>query len=359
MNIPDRKQYHKKKVFDYLRVDKFLMTLIDARALGAAFETGFIDYLNENRHSNLHDLKIRFEWDDQGLRLLINLLKANKVIEEQDGEIRLSEEFRKALPYVDLLKAKLEFADIVIRDFTDLFTFLVSDPDQFNRNARVFDLFGYNRCLDFTPENYELTRRWMTITTSLTKYESPVCMEYYNFAPHHRILDIGGNSGEFALQICRRYPEISATIFDLPLVCDIGEEHVRSEPEAGRIEFVKGNALKDILPAGFDLIIFKSMLHDWPEKEARQLIVGAAQSLDPGGTLLIFERGPLEFMEKAVPYSILPFLLFFRSFRTPMVYENQLMELGFFDIRVQKIYLEMPFFLVTAKKGIQDNRVSY
>jgi hypothetical protein len=77
--------------------------------------------------------------------------------------------------------------------------------------------------------------------------------------------------------------------------------------------------------------------------------------LEPGGTLLVFERGPLEFMEKAVPYSILPFLLFFRSFRMPMAYENQLMELGFFDIKVQKIYLEMPFFLVTAKKGIQDN----
>jgi SAM-dependent methyltransferase len=355
MTRSDQYPCNKDKVFDYLRVDEFMKTLIDTRALGTAFETGFIDYLNKTQHSNLHDLKMRFEWDHRGLYLLINLLKANEVILEQDGEIKLSNKFKKALRYIDLLRAKLEFADLVVHDFTDLFTTLVKSEHQFGRNARVFDLFGYNRCFDYTPENYALTKRWVRITTSFTRYEAPVCMEYYDFAGHNRVLDIGGNSGEFALQICRRYPQISATVFDLPLVCDMGEEHIRSEPEAGKITFVKGNALKDELPKGFDLIIFKSMLHDWPEREAKHLIASASQSLEPGGTLLIFERGPLELGGRPTPYSILPFLLFFRSFRTPIIYENQLMELDFCDIRVQKIYLEMPFILLTANKEGQKN----
>jgi SAM-dependent methyltransferase len=175
-------------------------------------------------------------------------------------------------------------------------------------------------------------------------------MKYHDFGRYPRILDIGGNSGEFALQICRRYPRVSATVFDLPLVCDIGLEHIRSEAEADRISFVKGNALTDPLPEGFDLISFKSMLHDWPEKEAKQFILKASQSLEPGGTLLIFERGPLEVRQRTLPYSMIPFLLFFRSFRSPMIYEEQLKDLDFQNIRVEKIDLETPFYLVTARK---------
>jgi hypothetical protein len=143
-----------------------------------------------------------------------------------------------------------------------------------------------------------------------------------------------------------------ATVFDLPLVCDIGLEHLRSEPEADRIRFIKGNALIDELPKGFDLITFKSMLHDWPDEEAKQFITRASQSLESGGTLLIFERGPFELRGMGFPHSIIPFLVFFHSFRSPVIYEERLRNLGFQDIKVQKIILESPFYLVTATKEI-------
>ena len=348
----DPYQHDQTKAFDYLCVDDFIKNIVDARALGTAFELGLIDYLNKNQHSTFDDLKGKFECDTRGMQLLLNLLMANRVIEECNGKIKLSQQFLKALPYCDLLKAKLEFANYVAPDFTDLFTVLIKRPDRFGHHARVFDLFGYNRCFDYNPENYELTKRWMRITTSLTRYEAQVCMKYHDFGPYERILDIGGNSGEFVLQICKIYPRIFATVFDLPLVCDIGRKHVGSEPEAGKITFIKGNALANVLPKGFDLIIFKSMLHDWPEKEAKELIRRASQSLEPGGTLLIFERGPFEPGEKRLPYSIIPFLLFFRSFRLPTIYEEVLRGLSFRDIKIKKIDLEMPFYLVTADKPI-------
>jgi hypothetical protein len=92
------------------------------------------------------------------------------------------------------------------------------------------------------------------------------------------------------------------------------------------------------------------MLHDWPEKEARLLIANAAKSLDPGGTLLIFERGPLAMGNTPLPYSMIPFLLFFNSFRSPITYEGQLKDLSFQDIKREKIDLETPFYLITARK---------
>ena len=76
----------------------------------------------------------------------------------------------------------------------------------------------------------------------------------------------------------------------------------------------------------------------------------AAEALEPGGTLLIFERAPLDFSDGPPPLSLLPILLFARSYRSPSVYEQQLESLGFEDIEVRDMQLETPFFLLTAKK---------
>jgi len=338
--------------FDYLSVDAFIKDIVDARALATALELRLIDYLVKNQPVALDELKKGFKGNAQGPPLLLDLLMANNVLEESKGEIRLTQPFEKALQYRDLLEAKLEWASFVLTDFMDLFTTLIHSPDRLGGNARISDFFCYHRSFEASPENYEVTKRWMRITTAFTKYEAQVCMKYHDFGRYHRILDIGGNSGEFILRICRKYSSIQATVFDLPLVCDIGQEHILSEPEAERITFIKGNALTDALPEGFDLITFKSMLHDWPEKEAKQFIVKASESLKPGGTLLIFERGPLEVREKTLPYSMIPFLLFFHSFRSPVIYEEHLRDLGFQEIAFEKIYLETPFHLVTAKKKI-------
>jgi hypothetical protein len=90
------------------------------------------------------------------------------------------------------------------------------------------------------------------------------------------------------------------------------------------------------------------MLHDWPERETWRLLQQARQSLNPGGTLLVFERGPIEASGRTPPYSMLPMLLFFRSFRPPAFYATRLNSLGLERIEVQTLQLEMPFSLVTG-----------
>ena len=190
----------------------------------------------------------------------------------------------------------------------------------------------------------------MKLTTALTKYEAGAALHHYDFGTHRRMLDIGGNSGEFVLRLCKGHPELRAAVMDLPVVCEFGQDHILPEPERDRISFVPGNALTDPIPGGFDLISFKSMLHDWPEIDAVRFVDRAAEALEPGGTLLIFERGPLDFAAGSPPLSLLPILLFARSFRGPSLYEEELEALGFADIEVRDVELETCFFLLTARK---------
>lgn len=338
--------------FEYLCVDDFLGDLIHARALATAFETGLIDALLEAEAVSYLSLAERTGGEENGMPLLLGLLQENRVVRRCDDVFSLTQEFVRALEFRDLMESKCAMSDLAAHDYLDHFSDLVLKPERFFQKAKFCRLFSYERCFGSSREDYEATRRWMRFTTVLTKYEAQACMKYHDFGRYRNLLDIGGNSGEFALRICRQYPQIRAVVFDLPLVCEIGRGHIETEAEADRISFLPGNALADKLPEGFDLITFKSVLHDWPDREAGQLIRNASRVLAPGGTMLIFERGRFEFGRSGFHYSLLPFLLFANFFRSPVFYERQLAALNFRDIRTGSILLEMPFFIVTANREI-------
>ncbi|MHA3772979.1 methyltransferase [Verrucomicrobiota bacterium sgz303538] len=335
---------------DYLCIERFIRDLAGARALAAAFQSGLIDRLEREGTVPRESLADHAGGDAWGLRFLCDLLRGNEVIEDEAGSISLTTQFRDALRFRDLLQAKLDFATFAAHDFLDYFSLLLSKPEELLRRADMFKLFRYDRCFEQSSENVQLTQRWMRYTTALTKYEARVCLRRHDFTHYRRMLDIGGNSGEFCLQICKAHPEIEATVFDLPVVCEIGREHVHAEPEVARIAFRHGNALVEPLPGNCDLITFKSMLHDWPDGAAQQLLTRAAEALPPGGSLLIFERSELTFRGELPAFSLLPMLLFARTYRRPEFYTRQLEALGFRVNSAEVFQLEMPFLLVIATK---------
>ena len=334
----------------YLGVDDFLSTLIDARALKTAFELGLIDALATGGVVDVAAIRDRCGTDERGLDLLLSLLGSNRVVERDDQSVGLTDGFRKILEYRDLLETKLDFAGLLLNDFADLFTDLVRDPARFAENARLYQLFDYRRALRDEGDNYRHTRAWMKLTSALSRYEARAALDLHDFRNYRRMLDVGGNSGEFALQLARSNPELEITVADLPLVCEIGLEHVMGEPGNDRIRFAGLDLREDELPRDFDLISFKSMLHDWPERMAIGFLEKAVRSLRPDGTLLIYERLPLTFGESGPPFSALPILLFFRSYRDPGAYESRLRALGLSDIERHEVVLDTPFVIMTAKR---------
>ena len=336
--------------FGFLVVDEFLRSFVDARTLKTGFELGLIDRLIEHGSGSVNALGPILGLDRQGLRFLLDLLAAAGVVQENRGDVRLTRRFQTALRYRDLLEVKLDYAGFTINDFADLFTTLIQSGGGFMGKARLFELFDYRRALDPSIDNYVRTRLWMRITSTLTRYEAGPCLDVYDAGEHRRMLDIGGNSGEFALQFCRRHAGLRASVFDLPLVCELGLDHVLPHPEHARMSFITGDLRSQQVPAGYDLITFKSMLHDWPAPDARQFIDKAARALEPGGTILIYERAALQVAGVTPPMSMLPNLLFFRSYRPAIDYMDQLNALGFLDVRQQDIALDSTFFVVTGRK---------
>ena len=337
---------------DYLCVDAYLHNVIDAGALRTAFELRLIDLLADHLAMPIADLLRETGCDPEGLHFLFELLSANRVVDAHDGSASLHPAFVRALRFRELLQTKLEHAALMLGDYGNLFSAMIANPQRFMRHARVFKLFDYGRCFDATPENLRHTNNWMRLTTALTRHEAPVCLELHDFSGCRRMLDVGGNSGEFALQACRRHPNLRATVADLPVVCELGLEHVLGTAESARIAFHAADLRSQPLPGGHDLVSFKSMLHDWPLDEARVFLEKAAAAVETGGTVLIFERGPLDVAAGAPGFGALPVLMFFRSYRSPSFYMKTLAALGMVELRCLHLQLDTPWFLVTARRPL-------
>jgi SAM-dependent methyltransferase len=146
---------------------------------------------------------------------------------------------------------------------------------------------------------------------------------------------------------------MQATVLDLPVVSALGRNHVAAvarPEEATRIRFCAADFRRDPLPAAADVVSFKSVLHDWPDADAERLIERACALVNPGGCMLIFERGPIEIGDRRLPYSMAPNLVFLQFLRSPDLYLRKLAQLGLTQIAHQRVALEMEFHLIVARR---------
>jgi SAM-dependent methyltransferase len=335
--------------FDAVR--PFLRGSMGARALELAFTRGIVDALATADERTLESIVAVSGLPPDGLHLLIALLTQSGVVEQAaPGVARLSPRFRDALAYRDLISAKLAFAAEVASDFHHHLDALLSDRDAFMSRATVFELFRYDLAADDTAESRAATARWVSLTTGLTRYETPVLLAVEDFSRSRRLLDIGGNSGETARIICATHPDVSAVVADLPGVCAVGAAHLRGRPGEARIAF-RPTDLRHVAPEGqFDTVLLKSVLHDWPDEGARMILQRAARAVAAGGKLVVFERLPLHAASAEVGYGTLPELVFHQFYRLPELYAATMRQLGLSVRRPLRVDLDLSFMLLVAER---------
>jgi hypothetical protein len=103
------------------------------------------------------------------------------------------------------------------------------------------------------------------------------------------LLDVGGGSGAFSIALCRRHPELSATILDFPSVRPTAEELVGQAGLSDRIRFVEGDALSTAWPAGQDTVLMSYLLSAVAARRVGELLGRARTSLRSGGRLMLHD----------------------------------------------------------------------
>jgi len=143
--------------------------------------------------------------------------------------------------------------------------------------------FGH---LDKDPEWAALFHRAMAEQTRLI---APAVVRAYDFSPFRRVADVGGGRGELLAHVLAASPAATGVLFDLPAAVEEGRHHLERAGLAARCEFIAGSFFESV-PPGADAYLLKSIIHDWDDPPARQILERCRAAMPPGARLLLVER---------------------------------------------------------------------
>jgi hypothetical protein len=103
------------------------------------------------------------------------------------------------------------------------------------------------------------------------------------------LLDVAGGHGEFSMALCRRHPELEATIVDLPGSARIGREIVAEAGMAARVRHVEGDMFEADLSGPHDGALCFNIVHHLTADQARSLFGRIRAALRPGAPLCVLE----------------------------------------------------------------------
>lgn len=109
------------------------------------------------------------------------------------------------------------------------------------------------------------------------------------FAGCRRLLDIGGGTGSWSIDVVRARPEMTATVFELPQVVGLARQRIAEQGLSDRIEVVAGDVTTAELPTGHDCCLLANVVHCFSPEDNQQLLVKARRAVEPGARLLLVD----------------------------------------------------------------------
>ena len=133
--------------------------------------------------------------------------------------------------------------------------------------------------------------KWLAFDHFYSDHSFPATLEIVFSQPVRRLLDVGGNTGRWALQCVAYNPEVQVTIMDLPQQIQLMKEHTARLTGADRIHGHPANLLDPAapFPEGFDAIWMSQFLDCFTEQQVTSILSRAAKSMGENSTLYILE----------------------------------------------------------------------
>ena len=246
--------------------------------------------------------------------------------------------------------ARLSFLRSACRDVALFGDLIFADPEAFMAQSETFSLFNYGQAVGVTEACIEATKPWVDYVSNLTRAEAPILVPLIDIPAGSLVLEPGGNSGVFARALIKARRPLRHVVMDLPAVCELG----RRRGIEGGLSFVAADMLlgdwRRVVGFEPEVVLFKSVLHDWPEAEAEHVLNEAIKSLSPYGQIIIAERSAFRGMVNgtAMDYANLVFAAFYRE---PEVYRAMLHRLcADISVSVEYTMIDMQWFVLTARR---------
>ena len=193
--------------------------------------------------------------------------------------------------------------------------FMLNDPMvkvniDFNHDVNYEGLFQLEESLlNGKPEGLKHFGDWPTIYEGLSSLPKQVQDSWFGFDHFYSdcsfddalkivfdnstktLLDVGGNTGRWALKCVAYNSDVKVTIMDLPQQLELMQKNISGHIGADRISGHGANLLDSnvAFPKGYDVIWMSQFLDCFSEDEVVSVLSRAAKSLDSEGRIYIME----------------------------------------------------------------------
>ena len=102
-----------------------------------------------------------------------------------------------------------------------------------------------------------------------------------------RMLDVGGGSAAFSMEIVKKNPAINAVVLDLPYVIPLTKKYVSESGLSDKFSFIEGDYLTRDFEGSYDLILLSAIVHINNYEQNKMLIQKCADALNKDGMIVI------------------------------------------------------------------------
>jgi len=102
-----------------------------------------------------------------------------------------------------------------------------------------------------------------------------------------KMLDVGGGSAAFSMEIVKKNPSIKATVLDLPHVIPLTKKYVSEAGLLNNFNFIEGDYLTRDFGSDYDLILLSAIIHINSYEQNKMLIKKCADALNKNGMIVI------------------------------------------------------------------------
>ncbi|MBW6459309.1 MAG: methyltransferase domain-containing protein [Bacteroidales bacterium] len=143
--------------------------------------------------------------------------------------------------------------------------------------------------LQFLPE--KVKKSWFAFDHFYSDLAFPEIIPEIVRGNHKNLMDVGGNTGRFAIQCVTTIPGLHVTIVDLPDTLKAAEKNIREHGLQERVDFHQADMLNvhDEFPHGCDAIWMSQFLDCFSEEQILSILERAVKAMTTEGTLYVLE----------------------------------------------------------------------
>ncbi|MEZ4868574.1 MAG: methyltransferase [Caldilineaceae bacterium] len=113
----------------------------------------------------------------------------------------------------------------------------------------------------------------------------------FDLSPYKTVVDVAGGAGGLALALVEAYPQLEATIIDLPTVTPLAEAAIAAAEATQQVRSLAVDLLREPLPGTYDVAVLHRFTNVLGAEAARRVIHKVGAAVNPGGMVII--RGPI------------------------------------------------------------------